>query len=62
MNVQLFARTSGFAEELNLVWEYQLRAAVSCDMLEETAMTGPGSYLACCARSFRVPAPAFCEL
>lgn len=38
-------RTGGFADEVILVWEDQLSAAVACDMLIETAMTGSGSVL-----------------
>ena len=40
VNVQQFARTGGFADEMILVWEDELSAAVPCDMLAEI---GPGS-------------------
>lgn len=45
VNVQLFAGTGGFADEVILFWEDQLSAAVACDTLTETPMIHPGSVL-----------------
>lgn len=41
VNFQLFARTGGFADEVILIQEDPLSAAVACDMLTETTVTGP---------------------
>lgn len=63
VNIQLCARTGGFANEIVPVWGDQLGAAVVCDILIERRYDRSKICLArFCSRSFGVLAPILCGL